>query len=161
MATLVSKFSSGQLATPTGDCFGDVVAQDLFFDITAAQLVLGNIIDLGILPAGHTVTNAILIPADLDTNGTPLVALDVGIMSGTPGDAVSARTCGTELFSADTTARTGGAVSKITQPSAYTILAVGYDRSIGVKIQAAPATAAAGRIRLRLEIHPSDTTLQF
>jgi hypothetical protein len=161
MATIASKFSSNQLATPTSPCFGQPVVQDLFIDVTAAQLLLNNVFDLGILPAGHTVTGAVLLPGDLDSNGTPLLALDIGIMSGTPGDVTSVRTCGSELFAADATARAAGGVTRMTQQSGFTILATGADRSIGVKVQAAPATAAAGRIRLRLEMHASDTTVQF
>lgn len=160
MTIRASKFASGTLPTVTADCAGDAIVQDYFFDLTAAQNILNDIIDLGVLPAYHTVGDAILIVDDLDTNGTPLVALDVGIMSGTPGDTLSARTCGNELFAADTTARTGG-TSRMSKSAGFTIIATEADRSIGVKIQAAAATAAAGRIRLRLWMHASDHKVQF
>lgn len=159
--TALSKFANGTLPTSYGDCAGDVVVQDLFIDLTAAQLVLNNIFDLGILPAGHKVIDAVLIPDDLDTNGTPLVALDVGILTGTPGDDVSSsRTCGSELFAADTAARTG-AISRLTQPGAFRITPTESDRSIGLKIQAAPATAAAGRVRLQLRTAAMDHKISF
>lgn len=160
MATRVSKFSDGTLPVITGDCAGDVVVADYFYDITAAQIVLNDIIDIGILPAYHTVSDAILCPDDLDTNGTPLISLDVGIMSGTPGDSTSVRTCGAEIYSGSTSARTG-AVDRASLKSAFTILPTEADRSIGVKIAAAAATAAAGRIRLRLFMHPADHKVQF
>lgn len=158
--TIASKFAYNQLASAVSACFGQVISADYFMDVTAAQLTLDNIIDLGILPAGHTVSDAILIPDDLDTHATPLVALDVGIMSGTPGDITSVRTCGAELFAADIGARTAAA-ARMTLASGFKILATGADRSIGVKVQAIPATAAAGRIRLRVFMHASDTALQF
>ena len=160
MATIASKFSSGKYATIGSQMAGVPVVQDYFIDVTAAQLLLNNVFDIGILPAFHTVTNAFLIADDLDTNGTPLVALDVGLMTGTPGDTVSSRTTGAELFAADIGARTG-VLSAMTLASGMKILATETDRSIGVKVQAAPATAAAGRIRLRVLMHPSDHTLQF
>lgn len=160
MPNFASQFATGKIATPGSQLAGSPVVQDYFIDVTAAQLVVGNIFDIGILPAFHTVTDAVLIPSDLDTNGTPLVALDVGLMSGTPGDVTNVRTSGAELFAADASARTG-VVARATLPSAFTILATGADRSIGVKVQAAPATAAAGRIRLRVTMHPSDSTVQF
>lgn len=156
MTTRASKYATGQLATINGDCAGDKVSADYFYDIPAAQLIAGDIIDLGTLPANHTISDAVLICDDIDTNATPLVSLDVGIMSGVPGDITSARTCGAELFSADTSARTA-AISRMTLATGFKITPVQYDRSIGVKILAAPATAAAGRIRVRVFMHPSDT----
>lgn len=160
MAIRLSKFADNVLNTVTGDCAGDVIVNDYFYDITAANIVLNDIIDIGTLPANHTVSDAVLIVDDLDTNGTPTIALDVGIMSGTPGDTASARTCGNELFAADTTARTGG-TSRMSKSAGFTIKATEADRSIGVKIQAAAATAAAGRIRLRVFMHPADHMVQF
>lgn len=161
MATIASKFITNQLPTISGDCAGDEIVNDYFIDLAAAQMVLGNIIDIGVLPANHTIGSARLICDDLDTNGAPLVALDVGILSGTPGDIVNARTMGAEIFSADTSARTGVA-SAATLSTAFLIKAAGLDRSIGVKFQAAPATAAAtGRIRLRVHMFPSDPNVQF
>lgn len=160
MAIRASKFAQGTLPTVTADCAGDTVVNDYFFDITAAQIVANDIIDIGVLPAYHTVGDAILIVDDLDSNGTPTIALDVGIMSGTPGDTASARTCGNELYAADTTARTGGA-SRMSKTAGFTIQATEADRSIGVKIQTAAATAQAGRIRLRVFMHASDHKVQF
>lgn len=160
MAILASKFAQGTLGYVTGDCAGDVVVNDYFVDLTAGQIVLNDIIDLGTLPANHTISDAILIVGDLDTNGAPTIALDVGIMSGTPGDTLSVRTCGNELYAADTTARAGG-VTRTSKLAGFTIKPTESDRSIGVKIQAAAATAAAGRIRLRVFMHPADHMVQF
>lgn len=159
--TALSKFANGTLPTVYGDCAGDVVVQDLFIDLTAAQLVLNNIFDLGTLPAGHKVIDAVLIPDDLDTNGTPTVALDVGILTGTPGDDVSSsRVCGAEFFSADVAARTG-VISRMSLAGGFRVTPTEADRSIGLKIQAAPATAAAGRVRLQLRIAPMDHKITF
>lgn len=160
MAIRASKFAQGTLGTVTADCAGEEIINDYFYDIPAGQIVLNDIIDMGILPAYHTISDAILIADDLDTNGTPTIALDVGIMSGTPGDTVSARTCGNELFAADIGARTG-AISRPTKPAGLLIKPAEFDRSIGVKIQAAAATAASGRIRLRVFMHTADHTVQF
>lgn len=160
MASILSKFASRQLPSPSGDRAGMPIVADFFVDLTAAQLQAGAIIDLGTLQANMTVSDLILIPADLDTNGTPLITLDVGIMSGIPGDATSARTCGAEFFSASTAAQTGAAV-RASLVTAFTVPAVDFDRSIGVKIVAAPATAAAGRIRLRTYMQPATAQIPF
>jgi len=160
MAQLLSKFASRQLQVPSADRAGDVIVADYFIDVTAAQLTVGALIDLGPLQANMTVSDAILIPDDLDTNGTPLMTLDVGIMSGTPGDATSTRTMGAEIFSASTAAQTGVA-QRASLATAFRIAATDADRSIGVKVLAAPATAAAGRIRLRVFLQAANKENPF
>lgn len=161
MATILSNFVTRKANTVSADCAGDVVANQFYVDLKAADLVAGNLIDLGILPAGHTVINAVLVPEDLDTNAAPTITLDVGIMSGVPGDGVSVRTVGTELFAASTAAQTGTPAA-ISQKSAYTIAAADFHRSIGAKIVAGPATAAAtGRLRLLVTSAPVNSGFQF
>ena len=160
MAIRLSKFAECVLGYVTGSCAGDVIVQDYFYDLPTAQNVTGDIIDLGTLPANHTISDVILICDDLDAGGSPAIALDVGIMSGTPGDNLIARTCGAEIFSGATTAQAGG-VAYPTLKTAFNILPVEYDRSIGVKIATKSATPAAGRIRLRVFMHPADHKVQF
>lgn len=159
MATIASKFSKGELPIVTGDCAGDVVINDYFIDVTAAQIEADNLFDLGVLPAYHTVVDAVLIPDDLDT-GTPAIVLDIGLMSGTPGDVTSVRTCGDELYDG-TTAAQGGTLTRMTEADGFKILPVDYDRSIGVKVVTDAATAAAGRIRLRVLMAQGNPSIQF
>ncbi|MDF3073458.1 MAG: hypothetical protein K0S54_1125 [Alphaproteobacteria bacterium] len=161
MATYASKFITGQYVTATSPAAGQPVVNDYFIDVTAGQLLLNDQFDIGILPANHTITDAILIVDDLDSNGTPLITLDAGLLTGTPGDTVSARACGNQLFFADQGARTGTSGVRPAKLQAFTILPSEVDRSIGVKVTAAPATAQAGRIRLRLTMHAADHRLQF
>lgn len=158
--TALSKFANNQLSTIYGDCAGDMVVNEFFIDLTAAQMANGNFFDVGILPAYHTVVDMVLIPDDLDTNGTPTVSLDVGMLSGNPGDATSNRTIGAEFFSGDTGARTG-ALARMSLASGFKVQPTEADRSIGVKIAAAAATAAAGRIRLLVTTAPMDHKVQF
>lgn len=160
MATKASTFTKWATTSVTGDCAGDVITNDYFVDVAAADITLNDVIDIGILPANHTVADMVLIADDLDTNATPTVALDVGVMSGTPGDTTSVRTCGNEFFAADVGARTG-AVSRMSKKAGFLVLPSTADRSIGVKFQAAAATAAAGRIRLRVLMVPASPELQF
>lgn len=157
MTTIASKFHD-VLPVAYGDCANDLIVNNYFIDVTTAQLILNNVFDIGVIPAGHTIIDAVLIPDDLDS-GTA-IALDVGVMSGTPGDIVATRTIGAEIFAASTAAQTG-AIARPTLPSAFKILATQADRSVGVKVQAAPTTAVAGRIRLQLVMSPADHTLQF
>lgn len=157
MATLLSRFATCQLQTASADCAGDVIVNDYFVDLTVAQMTAGAIIDLGMLQANMTVSDMILVPDDIDTGAA--VTLDVGILSGTPGDAAT-RTCGAEFFAASTAGQTG-AIARPTLPSAFRVAATGADRSIGVKIVAAPATPVAGRIRLRVFMQSANANTPF
>jgi hypothetical protein len=158
MTIRASKFATSQLPSVTAGCAGDTIVNDYFYDLPTAQNVTGDIIDLGTLPAYHTVSDAILVPDDLDS-GAGLV-LDVGLMSGTPGDTASARTCGAELFSGSTAGQTG-TPTRATAATAFKILPTELDRSIGVKISTQSATPVAGRIRLRVWMHAADHKVQF
>jgi hypothetical protein len=160
MATKASTFTKWTTTAVTGECSGDVITNDYFVDVKAADIVLNDVIDIGILPGNHTVVDMTLITDDLDTNASAAVALDVGIMSGNPGDETSVRTCGSEFFAADTTARTGG-VARMSKKDGFLVKPTDKDRSIGVKFQAASATAAAGRVRLRVLMAPASPEIQF
>ena len=161
MSIIASKFIIGKLPTVTGDCAGDVVINDYFIDVTAAQIEADNIFELGILPANHTVVDAILLADDLDTNATAALTLDVGLMSGTIGDTVSTdRTCGKEIFDAATGGQSGAAV-RASAATAFKIKSTGANRSIGAKVVTDAATAAAGRLRVRLVMAASDPNVQF
>jgi len=128
---------------------GKVFAVRGEYDLAAA-LILDDVIEMVKLPADCVPVDAILDTDDLDTNATPLITLDAGIMSGTPGDANIARTVGTELFAASTVGQAGGVV----RPSAVTAFRVApasADRSVGILVKAAPATGAAtGKIGFTL-----------
>jgi len=155
MATYASKWSDagGNGNTVCADCSGDLIRNVYEIDMALAPFkgvtfALNDIIDIGTLPANHIVADMIIDPDDMDTNGTPLLALDVGILSGTPGDTISARTMSNEFFAADVAARTG-VISRMTKPAGFRVAASQSDRSIGVKIQAAAATqATTGKVRL-------------
>ena len=157
--TAASEFSKGNLPVVAGDCAGDVVVNDYYIDVTAGQLTLNAMFDIGVLPAGHSLVDCILISDDIDT-GTAAVTLNVGIMDGTPGDTTSDRTMDAVIFAASTVGQSGTA-ARPTLASAFKILPTNTHRSIGVKVAAAPDAAAAGRIRLRCLMAPAAYPQQF
>lgn len=157
--TKVSKFSEGTLPHATANFAGEVIVQQYWVDVTAAQIEAAAMYDLGPLPAYHTVVDMILIADDLDT-GVAAVTLDVGLLSGTVGDATSDRTIGAEFFNNDTAAQAGTA-SRMSLATGFKVLATESDRSIGVKVEVDAATAAAGRIRALVFMTASDHKVQF
>jgi hypothetical protein len=146
---------NGSVAYP--DCAGDVVSNRYEADLAVTPLkgvtlAANDIIDVGIIPANATVVDVILDSDDLDTGGAPALAFDVGIMSGTPGDTVTARTCGAEFFSASTLAQAGG-VARSTLKTTFRVAPVGYDRSVGIKITTAAATlATTGKLGVSVHV---------
>jgi hypothetical protein len=158
--TKVSKFSEGTLPTITAKQAGELIVNEYFVDITAAQIAAGAMFDVGPLPANHTVVDMILIPDDLDGDASPALTLDVGLLSGTVGDATSDRTIGAEFFS-DSTAGQAGTVTRMSLATGFKVLPTEADRSIGVKVETDAATAAAGRIRLLVTMAALDHKVQF
>lgn len=136
-----SEWVLGRKQTPTSREAGGVVAQR--FEATIdTDLDVGDIVELAVLPAYHTVVDAIL---DTDGLGTG-VSVDVGVMSGAVGDPDGTRTCGDELFSAEDAS--AAAVVRASESSAFTIAPADRDRSIGVKVSA--AVTAGKKIGLML-----------
>jgi len=148
-----SAWAKSQRTTPTSGCGADELAQLFEYTLTATALGVGDIIELGVLPANNAPCDAILVCDDLDTNGTPTIVMDVGIMNGDVGalldSAGSFRTCGAELFSASVAAKTG-VTERASLLAAFTIAPSDKDRSIGVKITTAAATQAAAGQKVRL-----------
>lgn len=136
-----SEWVLGRKQTPTSREAGGVVAQR--FEATIdTDLDVGDIVELAVLPAYHTVVDAIL---DTEALGTG-VSVDVGVMSGAVGDPDGTRTCGDELFSAEDAS--AAAVVRASESSAFTIAPADRDRSIGVKVSA--AVTAGKKIGLML-----------
>lgn len=146
MTTYVLKWSdqsgTGGVAYP--DCAGDVVENRYELDLSQAPLKgvtlqVGDIIDMGLIPALSKVVDVIIDSDDLDTGGSPTLAFDVGVITGTPGDSVGSRTCGQEFFAASNVAQAGGVV-RMSKSTGFRVDRANADQSIGLKITAAAAT---------------------
>lgn len=111
-------------------------------------LVLNDVLEAVVLPAGFVPVDVYYDTDDLDTNGSPLIAFDCGLMAGTPGKADAARAVGTEFFAADTTPRAGGLARTARLQGQRVLADPANDRSIGLKVQAAAATAVAALTNL-------------
>ena len=158
MAVYVLKWAdqggNGSVAYP--DCAGDVIQNRYEADLASTPLkgvtlAIGDIIDFGLIPANSTVTDLLIDADDLDSGGSPALAYDVGVLTGTPG-ATTGRTCGTEFFAATTAGQAAG-VTRMSKGTGFRVAPVGYDRSIGIKITAAAATqATTGILALALEV---------
>ncbi len=142
-------------------------ADHRYMSLTTAQIVNGNIIALGILPANHKLTSLAIESDALDTGNTATV--DVGILNtyydqqqagssaqpaatynsggATDTGVVPALVSGQNVFTGDTIVRAGGRQGAATL--AFTN-AIGVDskkdRIIAAKISASVGTAQAGKL---------------
>jgi hypothetical protein len=142
---------NGSVSVAYPDCAGDVVVNRYVIDLASAPLkgvtlADGDILDIGLIPALSEVVDIVIDSDDLDSNGTPALAFDVGVLTGTPGTTVNTRSCGNEFFAASTVAQAGGVV-RTTKKEAFRVARANTDTSVGVKITAAAATqATSGKI---------------
>ncbi|MBO3760342.1 hypothetical protein [Ciceribacter sp. L1K22] len=146
MALIQSKYAKGIVTVPFPAFAGAVVGLRFAHTLSAAPAA-NDIIELAPILPGLVPLDMILDSDDLDTDGTPAITLDVGIMSGVWGVNDGARTVGAEFFSGSTVAQTG-AVARPTLKTAFRVAPSDTARSIGVKIATAADVFAAGEIGL-------------
>jgi hypothetical protein len=153
MALRKSKLSNARFPAPTA------IQASALFPVVAEYVVetglaLNDVVEMAPYPAGTMLIDMTLAVEDSDSNGTPLIGLDVGLMTLTWLDPTTTRTCGAELLSASTIARTGG-MAQLALPGQLLAAPSTADRSIGIKVQAAAATLTVGaKWRLFLTFAP-------
>jgi hypothetical protein len=134
MATYQSQQVSDRMPIPSHG-FGSSVYCQRFKITTTAALTTADVLQFGYLPKYARVVDAILKASDLDTNGTPTIALNVG----DAGDA-------DRLFAASNVAQ-AGTIARMTATTGF-----GYRYDDETMITGAPstnaATGAAGTIEL-------------
>ena len=138
---------------PSADKATDLVP--IIGDFTVpAGLIVNDVVEMCPLPAGYVPVDYVLACEDTDSNGTPLIGLDVGVISGTFGVVDNTRTCGNEGAAADTVARAGG-VTRMVKKDLALLAPTTADRGFGVKVQVAAATLVTGaKWRMTLYVRP-------
>lgn len=128
-----------QWATPS--MAGEVKYQRGVIALDATALAATDVLDACVLPPHCVPVDAIIDTDDLDSNGAPTLTLDVGLISGIPGDTTFAnRVVGTEIGNNLTTAQ-AAALARNALQGFMRLAPQPVDRSIGFKVEGAPATA--------------------
>jgi hypothetical protein len=122
---------------PTSADGAEVLAVRATYSLAAA-LAAGDIVQMMPLPAGFVPVDFILDSDDLDTNGTPTIAFDVGLID-TNGNV------GQEVFAATPVAQAGGVV-RPTAKTAFRVAPSDSDRMIAIKVATGPATGTTSGI---------------
>jgi hypothetical protein len=119
--------------------------------LSGTNLAATDVLELGILPAHHVIVDFILTTDSWDSNATPTLAGDIGVMTGTVGDTERIQTAvGTELGAAIVFGKTAVSVFvRLAAVAAGRVAASAtVDRSIGIAITTAAATNPAATRQL-------------
>lgn len=147
-----TKFSNGQRSVPVAKQAGEemTVVVDYSFvsgeyngnTAAAALTAATDRIEAFILPAFHAITDMILIGV-----AGSVLTVDVGLLDGTAGDAVSTtREITASLYFDD--ASVNAATTRMTLAAGFVIPAVDYDRGVGIVYSGDQALGAGRYVRL-------------
>lgn len=149
MALLKSDYAKGIRQMPISQG-SEIISIRIEHNLSAAPAV-GDILELGLLPEDHMMVDVIMDADDLDTNGVPTITLDAGVLNAAKTDLdVSADSGGGKWITASTVAQAGGLVRPTTKEVTRVVPKSDSRRSVGVRVAAAAATFAAGKIGLTM-----------
>ncbi len=111
--------------------------------VVPAGLAADDVVEMVNLPAGYVPVDAVAAVEDSDSDGTPAITLDLGLISGAAGAADNTRTCGSEAFAASTAAQAGG-IARPTKKDWALIAPTTADRGIGFKVATAADVLVVG-----------------
>jgi len=161
-STLVANaVATPRVASPVAISGARVRHQKCAFEVTAAQMVNGNIFRLARLPSNARVSSIKIGNDELDSHGTPTVTFDVGVYDtlGTDKDSDCYATSSTQLQSAAalTELRYEAATANVDKVEKQLWEDAGYSEDPGgmldicLTLDAAVATAAAGTLAFIIE----------
>lgn len=123
--------------------------------VTVAGIAANDVIEMVNLPAGYVPVDWIVASEDLDSDGTPAITLDAGVISGAAGAADNARTCANEAFAASTVGQAGG-IARMDKATGALIAPTTADRGLGLKVAAAADVLVVGaKIRMTVIARPA------
>lgn len=139
--TFKSKQVAANEAMVTASQAGVVIACRREFSLTEA-LELNDIIHFGNLPAGHVPVDVIVDSDDLDTNGTPTIVLQAGILNADKTDIDTTASGGASWIGSSTVGQAGGIARASDKAVARVVPSSTTDQAYGIKVSTGPATGA-------------------
>lgn len=150
MPRIQSNYANGKLPTPisTG---ADLVclAYDIAVPASGDGTVVGDILEMGVLPAGHVPVDVIYSATDLDT-GTPAHAVSFGVLTSAKDDISTAAADGGAAWGTGITVGQAGTLARNTAVAIETVTPSAAARALGFKVTTASATKAAGTLRVKV-----------
>ena len=147
MALLKSLYAQGRLPTPISQG-SDLVALpfECAIPATGDGTALNDIIEMGVLPAGHVPVDVIYSSTDLDTGG-PTIALSFGVLNAGKTDISTDAADGGAAWATALTIAQGGTLARQTANVLNSVAPSAAPRSLGYKVTTAATTKAAGTLR--------------
>lgn len=142
MALLKTDYANGVKRMPEAQG-AEVVAVRMEYSLAAA-LILDDVIEMGFLPAGHVPVDCIIDSDDLDTNGSPAIDIEVGILNAAKDD-IDATASGGAAWTGtdDSVAQAAVGLSRATGRAITRVVPDATDeQSVGIHVTTAPATGA-------------------
>jgi hypothetical protein len=143
---------SKPIPTPSG---GEVCAVRFTLALATGDLALNTIGAIGILPPGCVPVDVLVDGTDMDTS-TAAMIFHVGLLNATEDAISTAAADGGGVWGA-TTAQNAAFTQRITFTgrNMMTVAAAQANRKLGVLVQTAPTTAAAGTLGVTLLYRPA------
>jgi len=138
MAIIQSDVAKGKQTAPYPPYAGLVAAQTVNISVPAA-LTIGDILEVGVLPALTRIVDLVIATDGVGSN----ITADVGLVDGEVGSEDQTRQCDDAFFSG--LGLTAG-IKRLTKAGALSVGSADHDRSIGIRIKG--GTTAAGMITL-------------
>jgi hypothetical protein len=147
MARIQSLYASGRLPTPISQG-SDLVTLpfECAVPATGDGTVIGDIIEMGVLPAGHVPVDVIYSATDLDT-GAAAHAVSFGVLNAAKDDISTAAADGGAAWATGLTIGQAGTLARQTTAAIHAVQPSAAARPLGFKVTTASATKAAGTIR--------------
>lgn len=144
MATKQSKFFTGMARTPIPHPVkAGSPCEIIFTHVFSTAVAETDVLELVTIPPGCRLTHVDFVSANLGS-----INFDLGLMSGTPGDATPERTCGAEIF--DDQAAGTAAAATLAKIAAIAAMGDAAPKSIGFVPSAAITAATNKTLTLRI-----------
>jgi hypothetical protein len=147
MPRIQSLYAQGKLPTPISQG-SDLVALpfECAVPVSGDGTAVNDIIEMGLLPAGHVPVDVIYSATDLDTGG-PTHAVSFGVLIADKSDISVAAADGGAAWATGLTIGQAGTLTRQTANVLASVLPSTANRSLGFKVTTASTTKAAGTIR--------------
>jgi len=141
MTTYNTDYANGVKRMPEAQG-AEVVVARMSFDLTAA-LALDDIIRLGALPPGHVPVDAFIDSDDLDSNGSPAIDLELGILNAAEDDIDTTASGGAAWTGTDDIIAQSGGLSRADIAAITRVVPdASAEQMMGIHVTTAPATGA-------------------
>jgi hypothetical protein len=149
-STFENDYASGVINMPEAQG-AEIVSARLPYTLLVAAVSL-DVFHLGFLPAGHTMVDCEIDSDDLDTNGSPTIDVECGILNAAKDD-IDATASGGAAWTGtdDTVAQAAVGLSRaVGRAIKRVVVDANNDQAIGIHVTTVPATGVVGEIALNV-----------